>query len=86
MAHFARIEDGTVREVVVLSNDVICTEKGNDSELKGKKFLHGLYGAETEWVQTSYNASFRSKFAGLGDLWDGTNFISQVSNDNPVTS
>lgn len=76
MAHFARIEDGIVREVVVVANDVIATSAGNDSETKGRKFLQGLLGSETEWVQTSYSAAFRGKFAGIGDPWDGTNFLS----------
>ena len=75
MAHFARIEDGIVREVVVVNNEVIATPAGNDSESKGKKFLQGLFGADTEWVQTSYSAAFRGKYAGLGDIWDGSNFI-----------
>ena len=86
MAHFARIEDGIVREVVALKNDVIATAAGNDSETKGKKFLQGHFGADTEWVQTSYSGSFRGKYAGVGDLWDGTNFISQAPNVDPVTS
>jgi hypothetical protein len=76
MAHFARIENDMVREIVVLKNDVIATPAGNDSETKGKKFLQGLLGADTEWVQTSYSGAFRGKYAGIGDLWDGTNFIS----------
>ena len=86
MAHFARIEEGTVREVLVVNNDVIATAAGNDSETKGKKFLQGIFGADTEWVQTSYSASFRGKFAGIGDFWDGTNFISQAPDVDPVTS
>jgi hypothetical protein len=86
MAHFARIVDGVVQEVLKLENEVIATPAGNDSENKGKKFLQGLFGAETEWIQTSYSASFRGKYAGLGDLWDGTNFISQAPNVDPVTS
>jgi hypothetical protein len=86
MAHFARIEEGTVREVLVLDNDVIATAAGNDSETKGKKFLQGLFGADTEFVQTSYSGAFRGKYAGIGDLWDGTNFISQAPNVDPVTS
>jgi hypothetical protein len=86
MAHFARIEQGTVREVLALANEVIATAAGNDSETKGKKFLQGLFGADTEFVQTSYSGSFRGKYAGIGDLWDGTNFISQAPNVDPVTS
>ena len=30
------------------------------------------------WVQTSYNANFGGKFAGIGDIYDGTNFISPI--------
>jgi len=86
MAHFARIEEGFVREVLVLDNDVMATAAGNDSETKGKKFLQGLFGADTDWVQTSYSSSFRGKYAGLGDIWDGTNFISQAPDVDPVTS
>jgi len=76
MAHFARIVEGVVQEVLKLENEVIATPAGNDSETKGKKFLQGLLGADTEWVQTSYSAAFRGKYAGPGDLWDGTNFTS----------
>jgi hypothetical protein len=86
MAHFARVDNGIVREVVVLDNEVIATAAGNDSETKGKKFLQGLLGADTEWVQTSISASFRGKYAGIGDLWDGTNFVSQASGVDSVTS
>ena len=83
MAHFARIIEGTVREIVVVNNDVIATPAGNDSESKGRKFLQGLLGADTEWVQTSYTGSpvggppktDRGKFAGIGDRWDGSQFI-----------
>jgi len=75
MAHFAQIMNGHVVRVLVVENSVIATEKGNDSEIKGKKFLQGIFGSETEWVQTSYSASFRGKFAGQGDIWDGTEFI-----------
>ena len=86
MADFARIEEGIVVEVLVVDNDVIATSAGNDSEIKGKKFLQGIFGADTEWVQTSYSSSFRGKFAGIGDFWDGTNFIGQGQNVDPVTS
>lgn len=85
MAHFARIEDGIVRQVLVVRNEIIATPAGKDSETKGKKFLQGLFGADTEWVQTSYSASFRGKYAGDGDVWDGTNFISRAPDVDPVT-
>lgn len=77
MAHFARIEDGYVREVVVVVDDVLIDENGAESEALGIAFLQETFGAETQWVQTSYNAAqngFRGEYAGLGATWDGTNF------------
>jgi hypothetical protein len=79
MAHFARIEDGIVREVIVVNNDVIKDETGTEQEALGVAFCKSLYGDNTEWVQTSYNATFRGRYAGIGDKWDGTNFASPVA-------
>ena len=76
MAHFARIEDGIVREVIVINNEVLKDEEGIEQESIGIDFCKSLYGENTEWVQTSYNANFRGKYAGSGDRWDGTNFVS----------
>jgi hypothetical protein len=87
MAHFARIEDGVVREVIVVNNEVIHDENGVEQESIGIDFCKSLYGADTEWVQTSYNSSFRGKYAGSGDKWDGTNFVSlaiQESDDSHI--
>jgi hypothetical protein len=64
MAHFAKIENGNVTNVVVVDNS---------QESNGQEFLNGL-GLEGTWVQTSYNANFGKKFAGIGDTFDGTNF------------
>jgi hypothetical protein len=74
MAHFARIENGVVREIIVVNNEVLLDKKGVEQESKGISFCKSLYGKDTEWVQTSYNGSFRGKYAGLGDKWDGTEF------------
>lgn len=72
MAHFAKIENGLVVQVIVLDNS--CAE----NEKAGKEFLadNGFSG---EWVQTSYNGNpvngkDRGPFAGLGYTWDGTSF------------
>lgn len=64
MAHFAKIEEGVVTQVVVVDNE---------HEANGEEFLNSL-GLEGIWVQTSYNANFGKKFAGIGDTFDGTNF------------
>lgn len=60
MAHFAKIENGTVTAVVVVDNE---------HETYGEKYLNDL-GLEGTWVQTSYNATFGGKFAGIGDTYD----------------
>jgi hypothetical protein len=73
MAHFARIEDGIVREVIVIKNEVLLDENGIEQESIGAQFCHDTFGGD--WVQTSYNATIRGKYAGLGDTWDGTNFV-----------
>ena len=72
MAHFAKIENGTVAQIVVVNNEVILDENGIEQEEIGKQFCADLFGGE--WVQTSFNAAFRGKFAGLGMTWDGENF------------
>jgi len=87
MAHFAQLdENNVVTQVVVIGNDqikgTVTTEVGGflvsqtvESEAKGVEFCKNLYGADTVWKQTSYNASFRGKYAGIGDTFDGTNFV-----------
>jgi hypothetical protein len=69
MAHFAQIINGKVSRVIVVSNNNLLNN-GVESEQKGISFCKALLGQETEWVQTSYNANMRNKFAGIGDTWD----------------
>jgi hypothetical protein len=75
MAHFARVEDNLVREVIVVNNEVLLDENGIEQESIGIDLCKSLYGPHTEWVQTSYNGNFRGKYAINGDTWDGENFI-----------
>jgi len=84
MAHFARIENGIVQQVIVVNNDELMDESGIESEEIGKAFLRETFGAETEWVQTSYNAAqngFRGQYAAIGDAWDGTTFSTPSSEE-----
>jgi hypothetical protein len=81
MAHFARVENGLVREVIVVNNEVLHDENGVEQESIGIDFCKSLYGADTEWVQTSYNGSLRGKYAGQGDKWDGTNFVLSITEE-----
>jgi len=73
MAHFAKIEDGVVRQVIVINNEVLKDESGNEQESIGAKFCADTFGGT--WVQTSYNANFRGKYAGSGDIYDAENDI-----------
>ena len=76
MAHFAEIEDGKVRQVIVVNNEVLLDADGIEQESIGSQFCTDTFGGE--WVQTSYNGNFRGKYAGAGDKWDGTNFLSYI--------
>jgi hypothetical protein len=64
MAHFAKVEDGIVTEVLVIEQDVIDT---------------GAFGDPSLWVQTSYNTyggqhpegrPLRMNYAGVGYTYD----------------
>jgi len=67
MAHFAKLdENNIVLEVLVVSNEVLNNLPFPESEPLGIEFLNSIFG-EANWKQTSYNASFRKKYAGKGD-------------------
>lgn len=69
MAHFARINsDNIVEQVIVVNNEVLHDENGVEQESIGAQFCADLLGGT--WIQTSYNAKFRSKYAGIGDAYD----------------
>lgn len=68
MAHFAKIEDGIVRQVIVVNNEVLLDSKGVEQEALGVAFCEELFGGT--WIQTSYNNNFRGTFAGLGMTYD----------------
>tara|TARA_Y100000385_G_scaffold42702_1_gene39644 strand:- start:10 stop:315 length:306 start_codon:yes stop_codon:yes gene_type:complete len=53
MAHFAKIEDDIVTQVIVAEQAYIDTLSGT-------------------WVQTSYNASIRKNYAGIGYTYDSS--------------
>lgn len=70
MAHFAQLnENNKVLQVIVVANEELI-ENGVESEDKGIAFCKTLLGADTNWVQTSYNATFRKNFAGINYTYD----------------
>ena len=67
MAHFAEIDESNiVRRVVVISNDILIDENGDESEAQGVAFCQQLYPNSGTWLQTSYNSSFRKNYAFVG--------------------
>ena len=74
MAHFAKIENGVVREVIVVGNEWCAGGDFPESEAAGQAFIASI-GLSGEWRQTSYSAGFRQKYAGIGDVFDAVNDV-----------
>ena len=67
MAHFAKLDDkNIVTQVIVVDNDDITDNNGNETESLGVAFCQKLFGADTTWKQTSYNNNLRGNYAGIG--------------------
>ena len=72
MAHFAKLDSNNeVLEVLVVMNDDIKDENGNEVEQIGIDFLDAITDSSS-WVQTSYNNTFRKNYAGIGYTYDST--------------
>ncbi len=69
MAYFAKIENDKVVEILAVPND---------QEHRGQDFLADDLGLGGQWIQTSWSARIRKKFAAIGDNYDQKNdwFIS----------
>jgi hypothetical protein len=71
MAHFAQIDEANlVVQVIVVNNSEINDLPFPESEPIGVAFCHSLFGADTNWVQTSFNGNFRKNYAGSGYNYD----------------
>ena len=63
MAHFAELDtDNMVLRVIVISNNELLDSDGVEQEELGKLFCNKLLGGN--WIQCSYNGSFRTRMAG----------------------
>jgi hypothetical protein len=69
MAHFARVENNTVGEVIVISNDDCNNLEFPESEPVGQAYIASI-GLDGEWLQTSYSGAFRNIFAGQSIKFD----------------
>jgi hypothetical protein len=70
MAHFAQLDEKNfvIKMIVVHNNEMI--DNGVENEEKGIAFCKKLLGADTRWIQTSYNGTFRKNYAGIGYKYD----------------
>jgi len=57
MAHFARVENGIVQQVIVVSNGDCAGGDFPESEAAGQAFIASI-GLSGEWRQTSYNTRY----------------------------
>jgi hypothetical protein len=61
MAHFAKIENDIVTQVLVVPDN---------AEDRGQDYLANDLGLGGTWVQTSYNNNIRKNYAGIGFTYD----------------
>lgn len=61
MAHFAEIENGIVKRVLVVPDE---------QESRGQEYLSIDLSLGGTWIQTSYNGTIRKNFAGVGYKYD----------------
>ena len=85
MAHFAELDNNNiVTNVIVVHNNELLDSNEIESEWKGIEFCIAHYGGR--WVQTSYNATFRKNYAGVGftfnEIFDA--FISPKCHDEAI--
>jgi len=74
IAHFAKIENNTVTDLIVVDNDDCGGGDFPDSELIGQAFIAGLAAGDSRlegtWLQTSYNDNFRGRLGQIGFTYD----------------
>lgn len=69
MAHFAKVTNNIVNEVIVVANDDCGGGDFPESEPVGQAFIASL-GIAGTWLQTSYSGSFRGCYAGIDYTFD----------------
>ena len=69
MAYFAELDENNVVLRVLSVSDDDAPDPAPDNEQQGIDFLAGL-GLGSNWKQTSFNATFRKNYAGIGYIFD----------------
>jgi len=88
MPYFAHVIEGVVQKVERIEHEPMQDEKGVEKESIGQEFLASLYPGTNpaDYILTFYPLGQpdpypRGKYAGNGDLWDGSKFTSPLVND-----
>lgn len=69
MSHFAELDgNNVVLRIIVVHNNELLDANGVEQESLGQTFCTNLLGGN--WKQTSYNATFRKNYAGVGYSYD----------------
>ena len=74
MAHFAKIENNIVEQVIVVANSDCGGGNFPTSEPIGQAFIASL-GLTGQWKQCSYSGSFRGSYCGIGWIYDPINDV-----------
>lgn len=74
MAYFAKIVNGTVESIIKVENSNLLDQNNVEQENLGLAFIASL-GLEGTWVQTSFNSTFRKKYANIGGTYDAVNDV-----------
>jgi hypothetical protein len=76
MAHFAELDnDNRVLRVIVIANKDTSDVNGVEDESIGIAFCKQLFGADTKWLQVSYNGNIRGIYPGEKDFYDSENDV-----------
>lgn len=65
MAHAARVENGIVREVIVVPDGL----GGDENDAAIQAYVNGI-GLPGTWIRTSFNGNTRGRYAGIGFTYD----------------
>jgi hypothetical protein len=71
MAHFAKIENDVVKNVIVVNNEDCANLDFPQSETVGQAFIASL-DLDGVWKQTSYNHNFRKQYASVEYTYNAT--------------
>jgi len=84
MAHFAELDsNNVVTRVIVVANSDVLDSNGNEDESVGIEYLKRLFGENTIWKQTSYNATQRARYAGKGFTYDPSRNVFLLPQPHP---